>query len=661
MFLRVKTQKYLLFLCTAFVLATTGLALALCTDYYRPAPLMDYVSQEKGTYDISSGNLVEQDCRGCHGESTADRHHGTPMVVLEHQCLTCHPQCTIGTPDCENGATMHRNCLTSGCHDTNDNGGHHTIDLKSANACTTCHNPNLVGEISPVIDFDTYPSQVDFFPTPFSCENCHWKQTITAKHYLNDGNSDPDNPGHPSTYNHYDQWGNFIGFHEYPKPINGNLDTHHIGFECSACHLGDPNNLPCDDPILIRYCERCHSIASLHSIGAHMAASDGWEAVADPDGEPSLYRTFASNEKCMACHGGAVQDYTGGLLNKPAIDMALGSIQPLAGSLGTIITLKGQNFANQHTIDRSVELRPTDSSEPWKSVPIVSWTDTMIEWDFPCLAFTPGNYDVTVKTEAGRSNKRVFTVKDYPCIVFYLLTSSGPYGTWINISGCCLSIGNAVFTDGYHGVKGVLTFTNASGTWIATKFMDCGSYCIKVRFQDFYQDKNGNYVQDLDEPFSSPIEFLTGNYEVRNKVIYFGDEDGSGNLSPGDTIFNTYESSPLIFTLTDWPIIYRLSPAECAPGNMIKIIGYNFGTIQGDSIVHIGDKVFDSTKPRIKLWSNTTIKIRIPNYSCEWFHMDDYKTPKVWVTVNSIDSNKKRLKVLKPSICSSHSSCTSCH
>jgi len=143
-----------------------------------------------------------------------------------------------------------------------------------------------------------------------------------------------------------------------------------------------------------------------------MSGNNGWEAIADPDGEPSLYRTFQGNEKCMACHGGAVQDYTGELLNKPDIDIDSVGIQPTAGSVGALVILRGQNFTNQQTMDRSVELRPTDSSEPWKSVHVYSWTDNMIEWYLPCYAFAPGNYDVTVKTEAGRSNKRVFTVKD---------------------------------------------------------------------------------------------------------------------------------------------------------------------------------------------------------------------------------------------------------
>jgi hypothetical protein len=662
MSLRLKNRIFFPFIFIAFILALCGLAWALCTDYYRPVPLMDYVSQEKGTYDISSNNLVEKDCRECHGGSTADRHHGNPISQVQHLCFPCHPQCTVGTPNCENGITIERNCLAAGCHETSVNGGHHAIDLTGANACTTCHNPNLIGELSPLMDFNTYPQQVDFLPTPFSCENCHWGQTITPEHYLNDGYSDPDNPGHPSTYDHYDQWGTFIGFYEYPLSINKNMDTHHIGFDCTICHSGDPNNLSCIDPILIRYCEECHSIASLHSIEAHMSGNNGWEAVADPDGEPSLYRTFQGNEKCMACHGGVVQEYTGGILNKPAIDIGSAGMQPTAGSVGPLVNLRGQNFTDQHTIDRSVELRRTGSSDPWIPIPIYSWTDTLIKCYLPCSAFAPGNYDVTVKTEVGRSNKRVFTVKDHPCIDFALSTNSGPYGTWIEVFGCCFFLGDAVFEDGFQGHKGILTFNNASGTWIATKFMICGGYdCVKVRFQDLYQDKNGNYLQDIDEPFSSPAEFLTGNFEVRNKHIYFGDVDGSGNFSPGDTIFNTYESYPHSFTLTDSPIIYRLRPAECGPANIIKIVGYNFGNTQGDSIIHIGNKSFDSSKPRIKLWSNTIIKIRIPNYSCEWFHADDYKTPRVWVTVNGIDTNKKRIKVLRPSACSSDSSCTSCH
>jgi hypothetical protein len=99
------------------------------------------------------------------------------------------------------------------------------------------------------------------------------------------------------------------------------------------------------------------------------------------------------------------------------------------------------------------------------------------------------------------------------------------------------------------------------------------------------------------------------------------------------------------------PVIERLRPRSCEPGDVIRIIGFGFGETQGDSVVHIGKKIFDSSSPRIKLWSDTKVKIRIPNYNCEWFRGREFRRRKVWVTVETVDSNKKRLKIMKPDIC----------
>jgi hypothetical protein len=97
--------------------------------------------------------------------------------------------------------------------------------------------------------------------------------------------------------------------------------------------------------------------------------------------------------------------------------------------------------------------------------------------------------------------------------------------------------------------------------------------------------------------------------------------------------------------------IDKLKPRRCEPREEIKIIGYGFGEAQGDSLVHIGKKSFDWSSARIKLWSATKIRIKVPNYKCKWFKGQDYRKQKVWVTVDGIDSNKKRLKVMKPSTC----------
>jgi len=97
--------------------------------------------------------------------------------------------------------------------------------------------------------------------------------------------------------------------------------------------------------------------------------------------------------------------------------------------------------------------------------------------------------------------------------------------------------------------------------------------------------------------------------------------------------------------------IKRLRPRSCEPGDVIKIVGHNFGATQGNSLVHIGKRVFDSTSPRIVLWSDTRIKIRVPKYKCTWFKGKELRRTKVWVTVEGMVSNGKRLKVMKSATC----------
>lgn len=69
-----------------------------------------------GVHGSECWGLEESDCRSCHGNSLADRHHLTPMVLRDHLCTVCHPICTRGTPDCDYGILLIRDCLASGCH-----------------------------------------------------------------------------------------------------------------------------------------------------------------------------------------------------------------------------------------------------------------------------------------------------------------------------------------------------------------------------------------------------------------------------------------------------------------------------------------------------------------------------------------------------------------
>ena len=301
------------------------LTYAIDADYNRPMPLMDYVPQEIGIYDTGYEELVEDDCRGCHGASLADRHHATEAVLVDGSCVPCHTP--ISEPP---GVTVTKDCLTSGCHSPDDlvvNGWHHDTDMLDSHNCVACHNPNLIAKISPVKDVGSYPPSV-VMPTPFSCENCHWEQDAFSTGLAND-------PGHPSTYDHYGANGTFVGAHEYSKPIYGNFDTHHMGFvgslagECYRCHSVDPAQPSWSpyDKELIRYCEACHDPASLRTIGPHVGGGPGWVAEGfhvdsdvPTDVDPSVYRTsdptgfyapetepgFSPNEMCIGCHGDTV-------------------------------------------------------------------------------------------------------------------------------------------------------------------------------------------------------------------------------------------------------------------------------------------------------------------------------------------------------------------
>jgi PKD repeat protein len=110
------------------------------------------------------------------------------------------------------------------------------------------------------------------------------------------------------------------------------------------------------------------------------------------------------------------------------------------------------------------------------------------------------------------------------------------------------------------------------------------------------------------------------------------------------------------------PVIYKVRPRACLPGKNIRIIGTGFGEIQGSSYVVIGNKyggkMFDADSSRIKLWTNTMIKIRTPKPKCAWFKGNAYRRRIVrvfWASTGDPStgkySNEKRFKLLKPDTC----------
>ena len=103
------------------------------------------------------------------------------------------------------------------------------------------------------------------------------------------------------------------------------------------------------------------------------------------------------------------------------------------------------------------------------------------------------------------------------------------------------------------------------------------------------------------------------------------------------------------------PIIYDLRRGHSEPGDILKIDGVSFGD-GTNSMIHFGKKELPSDHKRIKVWTDTQIRVKIPKKKyvkneCSWFKGEDTRKLKLWVTVGGIDSNVKRLTLTKPLDC----------
>jgi hypothetical protein len=383
-------------------------ASALLDTWNRSNPLMDYVSQEMGMYDTSYDRLTELDCRGCHGDNLSDSIISEPPGVIPV-----------------------RDCTTSGCHSWDDvyaNGWHHDTDLSAPENCVICHSPNLVGPIGPFRSPAEYPPPV-VTPTPFSCENCHWGQSVVDAHALFDGTlSNQALAGHPSTYHHgwYDGeiCPSCYNYHEYGTEILGPWDTHHMGFkgsvaaQCWKCHANDPlgPGWDPDDPELIRHCETCHSVDTLLRIFPHVGppgtgggiAAYGWEAVGfhvagSSGGTPVEYRWFEANEMCFGCHE-PIPPYDSRECS-PDIRIKPRGIVPAAGQAISLVELTGECFGDTYGEGRAVQLKRRVDGTEWIDMPISLWADDRVVFEIPCGSLTPGNYRVRVHNEGSSGSK----------------------------------------------------------------------------------------------------------------------------------------------------------------------------------------------------------------------------------------------------------------
>ena len=142
-----------------------------------------------------------------------------------------------------------------------------------------------------------------------------------------------------------------------------------------------------------------------------------------------------------------------------------------------------------------------------------------------------------------------------------------------------------------------------------------------------------------------------GVYTLYVRSVSFGDEDGSGGLSPGDAILEVSSSNPLPFELNEDLYVKRLNAQSLQRDGKLKIVGFNFGTTQDDGEVRIGKskQYYNSALgqgrllEKVKAWSDTKIavKLKVP---ARW----EGQTRYVWIEKDGKKSNFKGLKILAP-------------
>jgi len=192
----------------------------------------DYIPQTIGMYDTTYELQYSVDCRGCHGSDLAIQHH-----ALGIGCVYCHTQQINRVDDC------------LACHDGHDPESHHAGQAAGSWSCIDCHDSTLVGQFN--FSGPVSPGYAVSYvtPRPYRCKVCHNRSPNPP------GLTDPDPPlvgidgESASTNTHHNTRGEVY-----------NLDT------CDNCH---DSSISHTDPIQMRYCERCHTLETLHQIAPH--------------------------------------------------------------------------------------------------------------------------------------------------------------------------------------------------------------------------------------------------------------------------------------------------------------------------------------------------------------------------------------------------------
>jgi hypothetical protein len=236
----------------------------------------------------------------------------------------------------------------------------------------------MSAEFGPGVSFAADPPKVTP-PSVRSCGNCHWDQDVlTAATGFDPDSSDQNDAGHPSTYEHFNPWGELQGYFEYQSGVFGTGSTHmkqksNFAGDCTICHSVDgvTSNFDLSDPENIRACGRCHTHETLHAI--HRKDTTGWQAAGwhaggDFGTKPSVFRAFNADEMCVGCHA-----------EVPAVP-TIRKLKPKAVRPGMTLKILGNNFGD---VQGGSLLHIGKATYDETSSKIKGWSNTKIKFRVP--------------------------------------------------------------------------------------------------------------------------------------------------------------------------------------------------------------------------------------------------------------------------------------
>ncbi len=498
-------KKSVLRIVLAALTLIQGLVLPGMVEAAVPPPP---VIQMQGIPDGVFNNQSEPVCRECHVNKPdgipikdgllVDRHHlkailqmtippdsdrpnpdpdGDGVVNTVYECLSCHIlefDPFIGDYALVNNFRDCMNCH----HQDNEATVHHLTQEAADRDCKACHQ----SLINNPLDGHYVPTYSPSLVTPWPSGKPNGDDSIVSSAGASPGNCNfchntiDGLPGDP-TANLEDTWINSV------VPVYQNMQTHHStglavndSTRCSWCH----DAAVAGTPYVIRQCESCHGVTSLHAI----TSDSNGDGNVMPGQEIAGYSHTGAQADCWGCHGsnGTVLSATaapGGAAGIPALhSMSIASIE---AGVDSTLTLGGMNFTNyvqnpwtgEFTYLLKSKVRLIDDQGNTTDFTPTTITASSLEVVIPGTV-AAGNYKVTVTKYANSSNPMALTVTPGASISSaecnqgtgtLVVTGSG-FGMYLDAANS----GTSVEMDGTAGE--VVSWTDGE---ITAEFPACGS------------------------------------------------------------------------------------------------------------------------------------------------------------------------------------------